>query len=241
MTMMDTPFPMNCKKWLMKRAGKCGEKNLGGMPVLPNFSFREFGDGEAVLQIANLPDLILIDGGKGQFGMAFGELKNSALKKFPSSDWRKNLKKFICRKNPNRCGSVLNHPAVKLLQRIRDESHRVANSYNAQLRLKRISESVLDEFPGIGERRKAALLKKFGSVQRLKTATLEQIIESSRLWRKGGEGTEEIFGSKVGSHSLIRTTTPVEIALVPSQTPLDCKSRKTFYVHKIIFRTRPVR
>jgi excinuclease ABC subunit C len=51
----------------------------------------------------------------------------------------------------------------------------VANSYNAQLRIKRISESVLDEFPGIGERRKQALLKKFGSVQRLRTATPEQI------------------------------------------------------------------
>ena len=51
----------------------------------------------------------------------------------------------------------------------------MANSYNAQLRLKRISESVLDEFPGIGEARKGALLKRFGSVQRLKTATLEQI------------------------------------------------------------------
>jgi len=43
---------------------------------------------------------------------------------------------------------------VKLLQRVRDECHRVANSYNAQLRLKKISESILDEFPGIGERRK---------------------------------------------------------------------------------------
>ena len=64
---------------------------------------------------------------------------------------------------------------MKLLQRIRDECHRVANSYNAQLRIKRISESVLDEFPGIGDRRKQALLKKFGSVQRLRTATLEQI------------------------------------------------------------------
>ena len=69
----------------------------------------------------------------------------------------------------------LDHPAVKLLQRVRDESHRVANSYNAQLRIKKISESILDDFPGIGEQRKAALLKKFGSVQRLKTATLEQI------------------------------------------------------------------
>ena len=71
---------------------------------------------------------------------------------------------------------------MKLLQRIRDECHRVANSYNAQLRLKRISESVLDEFPGIGARRKAALLKKFGSVQRLRTATLEQL---AAVWNRG--------------------------------------------------------
>jgi excinuclease ABC subunit C len=61
------------------------------------------------------------------------------------------------------------------LQRVRDESHRFANTYNAQLRLKKISESILDEFPGIGEQRKAALLKRFGSVQRLRTATIEQI------------------------------------------------------------------
>ena len=63
--------------------------------------------------------------------------------------------------------------ALKLLQRVRDESHRFANTYNAQLRLKRISESILDEFPGIGGQRKAALLKKFGSVQRLRLATVE--------------------------------------------------------------------
>ena len=82
----------------------------------------------------------------------------------------------------------LDHPAVKLLQRVRDECHRVANSYNAQLRLKKISESVLDEFPGIGERRKAALLKKFGSVQRLH-ATLEQIAAVSGF---GGKAAEEL-------------------------------------------------
>ena len=63
------------------------------------------------------------------------------------------------------------------MQRVRDESHRFANTYNAQLRLKRISESILDEFPNIGERRKAALLKKFGSVQRIRLATEEQIAE----------------------------------------------------------------
>jgi excinuclease ABC subunit C len=65
--------------------------------------------------------------------------------------------------------------ALKLLQRVRDESHRFANTYNAQLRLRKISESLLDEFPNIGQRRKAALLKRFGSVQRIRLASVEQI------------------------------------------------------------------
>ena len=122
-----------------------------------------------------MPDLILIDGGKGQLGMACEELKKLGLEKIPVIGLAKEFEEIYQpgQSKPLRLG--LNHPAVKLLQRLRDECHRVANSYNAQLRLKKISESVLDEFPGIGERRKAALLKKFGSVQRLKTATLEQI------------------------------------------------------------------
>jgi excinuclease ABC subunit C len=122
-----------------------------------------------------MPDLILIDGGKGQLGMAYAELEKMGLGKIPVIGLAKEFEEIYQpgESKPLRLG--LNHPAVKLLQRVRDECHRVANSYNAQLRLKKISESVLDEFPGIGERRKAALLKKFGSVQRLKTATLEQI------------------------------------------------------------------
>jgi excinuclease ABC subunit C len=122
-----------------------------------------------------LPDLILIDGGKGQLNAACDELKKLGFEKIPVIGLAKEFEEIYQpgESKPLRLG--LDHPAVKLLQRIRDECHRVANSYNAQLRIKRISESVLDEFPGIGEVRKAALLKKFGSVQRLKTATLEQI------------------------------------------------------------------
>ncbi len=124
---------------------------------------------------SSLPDLILIDGGKGQLNAACEELKKLGLEKIPVIGLAKEFEEIYQpgERKPLRLG--LDHPAVKLLQRVRDECHRVANSYNAQLRIKRISESVLDEFPGIGEARKAALLKKFGSVQRLKTATLEQI------------------------------------------------------------------
>jgi excinuclease ABC subunit C len=126
-------------------------------------------------QVTNLPDLILIDGGKGQLNVACAELKILGLEKIPVIGLAKEFEEIYRPGESKPLRPGLDHPAVKLLQRIRDECHRVANSYNAQLRIKRISESVLDEFPGIGERRKQALLKKFGSVQRLKTATLEQI------------------------------------------------------------------
>jgi excinuclease ABC subunit C len=136
-----------------------------------------------------LPDLILIDGGKGQLNAACEELKKLGLEKIQVIGLAKEFEEIYQpgETKPLRLG--LDHPAVKLLQRIRDECHRVANSYNAQLRIKRISESVLDEFPGIGERRKQALLKKFGSVQRLKTATLEQIGEVPGF---GGKAAEEL-------------------------------------------------
>jgi excinuclease ABC subunit C len=124
-----------------------------------------------------LPDLILIDGGKGQLNAACAELEKLGLSHIPVIGLAKEFEEIY---RPGESEPLcLSHDtgALKLLQRVRDESHRVANSYNAQLRIKRISESVLDEFPGIGEQRKAALLKKFGSVQRLRTATLEQIAE----------------------------------------------------------------
>jgi len=124
---------------------------------------------------ARLPDLILIDGGKGQLNAACAELAKLGLGHIAIIGLAKEFEEIYQpgESAPLRLG--LNHPAVKLLQRVRDESHRVANSYNAQLRLRKISESVLDEFPGVGDARKQVLLKKFGSIHRLRLATVEQI------------------------------------------------------------------
>src|SRR6266446_903791 len=124
---------------------------------------------------ANVPDLILVDGGKGQLNAACEELDKLGLSNLPAVGLAKEFEEIY---RPGESEPLrLSHDsgALKLLQRVRDESHRFANTYNAQLRLKKISESILDEFPGIGQQRKAALLKKFGSVQRLRLATLEQI------------------------------------------------------------------
>jgi excinuclease ABC subunit C len=159
------------------------EVNLAGSP--------KESDGEAPGKAAatGLPDLILIDGGKGQLGMAVEELTKLGLARIPVIGLAKEFEEIYVpgQNEPMRLG--LDHPAVKLLQRVRDECHRVANSYNAQLRLKKISESVLDEFPGIGVQRKAALLKKFGSVRRMQLATLEQLAEVPGF---GGKAAEEL-------------------------------------------------
>ena len=71
----------------------------------------------------------------------------------------------------------LGHPGLNLLQRLRDEAHRFANTYNADLRSRKIRESLLDDFPGLGEKRKAALLAHFGSLDRLRGASVEKITQ----------------------------------------------------------------
>ena len=151
---------------------------------------------------ARLPDLIVIDGGRGQLNAACAELAALGLSQIPIIGLAKEFEE-IWRpgaSEPLRLG--LDHAAIKLLQRVRDESHRVANSYNAQLRLRKISESMLDEFPGIGAQRKAALLKKFGSVQRLRAATLEELAEVPGF---GGKAAAELKAFLEA-----RTATPVK-------------------------------
>ena len=172
---------------LQKLVNETSRKVRRGIPV-NNFRLQSAS--------SNLPDLILIDGGKGQLGMACAELKKLGLEKIPVIGLAKEFEEIYLpeKSEPLRLG--LDHPAVKLLQRIRDECHRVANSYNAQLRLKKISESVLDEFPGIGEQRKKALLKKFGSVQRLRTATLEQLAAIPGFGGKAAEKLKSFLAAR---------------------------------------------
>jgi excinuclease ABC subunit C len=141
------------------------------------------------LHHSNLPNLILIDGGRGQLNAACAELEKLGLSHIPILGLAKEFEEIYRpgEKEPLRLPE--DSGALKLLQRVRDESHRLANTYNATLRLRKISESILDEFPNIGERRKAALLKKFGSIQRMRLATVEQLAEVPGF---GGKAAAEL-------------------------------------------------
>jgi excinuclease ABC subunit C len=158
---------------------------------------------------SNLPDLIVIDGGKGQLNAACAELEKLGLSRIPIIGLAKEFEEIYRPgvSEPLRLSHESN--ALKLLQRIRDESHRVANSYNAQLRVKKISESILDEFPGIGERRKAELLKKFGSVQRLRLATVEDIASVPGFGGKAAGELKAFLDARSGE-LLESTTTPAK-------------------------------
>jgi excinuclease ABC subunit C len=122
-----------------------------------------------------LPDLVIVDGGKGQLGMAVKELRALGLHELPVIGLAKQHEEIFV---PGKSESIrLPHDrgALKLLQRIRDEAHRFANSYNALLYRRRMRESLLDDCPGMSAARKQRLLKKFGSVARIRGASAEEI------------------------------------------------------------------
>ncbi len=123
------------------------------------------------------PDLVVIDGGRGQIG--------AALKAFIAADLTppaliglaKQHETIIFPDERPPLNLPLNHPGLHLLQRLRDEAHRFANTYNADLRSRKIRESILDDFAGLGPVRRAALLERFGSIDRLRAATVEDIAD----------------------------------------------------------------
>lgn len=121
------------------------------------------------------PDLVVVDGGKGQLSSALGELTTLGLADLPIIGLAKQREEIF---RPGQSDPlVLSHDtgALRLLQRIRDEAHRFANGYHQLLLKQRISESLLDDCPGVSENRRKLLLNKFGSIERLRRASLEDI------------------------------------------------------------------
>lgn len=124
-----------------------------------------------------LPDMVVVDGGKGQLSSALKELRRLGLGELPVIGLAKENEEIF--RPGARAALCLPHDtgALRLLQRIRDEAHRFANSYHQLLMKRRIAESILDDCPGVSHARKAALLRRFGSVSRLRKVSAEQIAE----------------------------------------------------------------
>lgn len=134
-----------------------------------------------------LPGLIIVDGGKGQLSSACRELQRLGLHDLPIIGLAKEFEEIY---RPGRAMPLQLPPdsgALRLLQRIRDEAHRFANAYHQLLMKKRIGESILDDCPGVSQNRKNLLLRKFGSVQRLRKASVEEIASTEGIGQKLAE------------------------------------------------------
>jgi excinuclease ABC subunit C len=143
-----------------------------------------------------LPDLVIVDGGKGQLGMAVRELGHLGLHGLPVIGLAKQHEEIFLpgRKEP----IIIPHDrgALKLLQRIRDEAHRFANGYNALLYRRRMRESLLDDCPGVSPARKRLLLETFGSVARIRTASVERIAALPGISAKSAQAIIDWLGKQ---------------------------------------------
>jgi len=134
-----------------------------------------------------LPDLIIVDGGKGQLSAACRELQRLGLHDLPIIGLAKEHEEIY---RPGRALPLrlpMDSPALRLLQRIRDEAHRFANAYHQLLMKKRVEESILDDCPGVSQNRKSLLLQRFGSVNRLRKASVDEIAATEGIGRKVAE------------------------------------------------------
>lgn len=142
-------------------------------------------------RFAKFPDLLLIDGGKGQLSSVMEVLTELGLTHIPTIGLAKQEEEIFL---PDRDESIRlprRSDALRLLQRVRDEAHRFAITYHKSLRDKKTVHSELDQVIGIGPKRKQLLLKHFGSIKRIREATLQELAQAPGMNIKIAESIKE--------------------------------------------------
>lgn len=145
-------------------------------------------------KFSNFPDIIMMDGGKGQINIALEVLRELNIS-IPVCGLVKDDKHATRGIIYNNEELIINRSSnlMQLIRRIQDEVHRFAITYHRSLRDKRTLHSVLDDIPNVGEKRRRALLMKFGSVDNIKSATLEQLLETPSINNKAAESIYKYF------------------------------------------------
>ncbi len=143
-----------------------------------------------------LPDLLLIDGGKGQMSAAKKALEEAGLD-IPLVGLAKKQETLVLESGEELLVPV-SHPALRLLINVRDEAHRVAVGYNRQRRGKALTRSVLDDVPGIGPKRRDALLAHFSSVDELRTADIGTLAAVPGVGQAAAKAVKDFFAGAAG-------------------------------------------
>ncbi|AYO30057.1 excinuclease ABC subunit UvrC [Biomaibacter acetigenes] len=145
----------------------------------------------------DLPDLLLIDGGKGQLKYAREALRELNLEYIPTIGLAKEFEHIFVEGKDDPIILPRDSEALYLVQRVRDEAHRFAITFHRQLRDKRNLHSVLEDIPGIGKVRRLALLNALGSIDGIKEASVDELSKVPGMNRKAAEAVYNFFHKKI--------------------------------------------
>jgi excinuclease ABC subunit C len=148
-------------------------------------------DDEALKGWGALPDLVIVDGGKGQLSAALDTMRNLGLKDVPLAGLAKQNEELFVQDLAEPIVLPRTSQSLYLVQRIRDEAHRFAITYHRQVRSKAGMQSALDGVPGVGPKRKRALLRKFGSLKAIREAPVEDIASTVGFTRALAEKVKD--------------------------------------------------
>jgi excinuclease ABC subunit C len=156
--------------------------------------------GERTGKFSYPPQLLLVDGGKGQLNVAVRVLEQLGLaQEIPAASLAKRFEEVYVPGHSEPVRIPRDSEALYLLQQVRDEAHRFAITYHRQLRGKTMTKSVLDGVPGLGPTRRARLLKEHGSVKRLRALTEDELVAIPWLPDKVGHAVYAQLHSEVAA------------------------------------------
>ena len=197
MVVLEDALPRKSEYRRFKVRSVEGNDDFAAMEEVLSRRFKNYLDerdspSAEVTKFAYPPQLLVVDGGKGQLGVAVGVLESLGLREeIPVVALAKQFEEVFL---PGRSAPIevpRGSEALYLLQRIRDESHRFAITYHRQLRNKRMTRSVLDDIPGLGDARRKRLIKEFGGVRKIQQASLDELLALSWLPNSVGVSVHE--------------------------------------------------
>jgi excinuclease ABC subunit C len=168
--------------------------------------------GKALEEGAVLPDLVMLDGGRGQLNVGLRVLEELGLDFVPVVSLAKREEEVYHPESLHPLSLDPASPALHTLQKIRDEAHRFAITYHKKLRQKRTLTSVLDQIPGVGPTLRTNLLRHLGSARKVREASVAELAAVPKVTPKLAQRIYEFF------HPVLATT-PVQVEEAPAAAP----------------------
>jgi excinuclease ABC subunit C len=169
------PKPAHYRRFAIKTVSGADDYAMLREVLRRRFKYLERTDTSTPSTWAVLPDLVLIDGGRGQLNAAITVMNETGAISVPVASLAKENEEIFTALEARPIVLARSSPGLQLLQRLRDEAHRFALGYHQKVHKKRAFASALDGIPGIGPKHKRALVRHFGSIQAIRAATTEEL------------------------------------------------------------------